>query len=140
MKGKSGCRQHNMTKDQRRSFDQKFLALALSLLVYAPLLRPKPSTTAINLHGKYVLDPIWDFDAEPTARDYQWSVRVREHKPNGVYCPMMLVNGQFPGRLIECNEGRDIHVQNQAANATSFDLYGVLQNTANWMDGALGIT
>lgn len=117
-------------------------ALAISLLVCGSVLRSKQSKMTTNLHENYLLDPNWDSDANPTVREYQWTVRDREHNPDGVYRPMMLINGQFPGPLIECNEGDTIvvHVHNQAANATSFHWHGIYQNGTNWMDGAVGIT
>lgn len=68
----------------------------------------------------YILDPDWDFDAPPQRREYNWTVRDQVHNPDGIYRPMMLVNDQFPGPLIEANEGDTIvvHVDNQAVNAT----------------------
>ena len=94
------------------------------------------------LHDDYILDPYWNFDAEPSRREYWWTVRDHDHNPDGVYRPMMLINAQFPGPLIECNE-RDtiiVHVHNQALNATSFHWHGIYQNGTNWMDGTVGVT
>jgi FtsP/CotA-like multicopper oxidase with cupredoxin domain len=55
---------------------------------------------------------------------------------------MMLVNYQFPGPMIEANEGDTIvvHVDNQAMNATSIHWHGVYQNGTPHMDGTVGIT
>ncbi|KAI4912371.1 uncharacterized protein J4E92_010001 [Alternaria infectoria] len=55
---------------------------------------------------------------------------------------MILINGTFPGPLIECNEGDElvINVMNQAINATSFHWHGLYQNGTNWMDGTVGVT
>lgn len=95
-----------------------------------------------SLHGDYVLDPHWTFSSKPTRREYRWAIRDQEHNPDGVYRPMMLINSQFPGPLIECNEGDTIvvHIDNQAANATSIHWHGIYQNGSNWMDGTVGIT
>lgn len=95
-----------------------------------------------GLRDDYVLDPNWNFDSKPTRREYRWTIRDQEHNPDGVYRPMMLINSQFPGPLIECNEGDTIvvHIDNQAANATSFHWHGIYQNGSNWMDGTVGIT
>lgn len=90
----------------------------------------------------YVLDPKWDIYAAPQRREYTWTVRDQEHNPDGIYRPMMLVNNQFPGPLIEVNEGDTIvvHVDNQAVNATSLHWHGIYQNGTPHMDGTVGIT
>ncbi|KAK0355380.1 hypothetical protein LTR02_006161 [Friedmanniomyces endolithicus] len=90
----------------------------------------------------YILDQDWDFDAPPRRREYTWTVRDQVHNPDGVYRPMMLVNTQFPGPLIEVNEGDTIvvHVDNQAVNATSLHWHGIYQNGTPHMDGTVGIT
>ena len=90
----------------------------------------------------YVLDPDWDFGAAAIRREYWWTIRDMELNPDGVYRPMILINGQFPGPMIECNEGDTIvvHVNNLAINATSFHWHGIYQNGTNWMDGTVGIT
>ncbi len=90
----------------------------------------------------YILDQDWDFDAPPRRREYTWTVRDQVHNPDGVYRPMMLVNDQFPGPLIEVNEGDTIvvHVDNRAVNATSLHWHGIYQNGTPHMDGTVGIT
>lgn len=95
-----------------------------------------------NLHDDYILDPNWSFGSKRARREYRWTIQDQEHNPDGVYRPMMLINSQFPGPMIECNEGDTIvvHVDNQAANATSFHWHGIYQNGSNWMDGTVGIT
>lgn len=95
-----------------------------------------------GLRDDYILDLNWNFDSKPARREYLWTIRDQEHNPDGVYRPMMLINSQFPGPMIECNEGDTIvvHVNNQAANATSFHWHGIYQNGSNWMDGTVGIT
>ncbi|KAL8826265.1 MAG: hypothetical protein Q9191_003904 [Dirinaria sp. TL-2023a] len=113
----------------------------------------RPSTSSVSLTSKvynvsaihtddYVLDAHWDFSAPPTRREYHWRVDDTDHNPDGVYRPMILINRQFPGPLIECNEGDTVivHVDNRAVNATSFHWHGIYQNGTNWMDGTVGIT
>lgn len=55
---------------------------------------------------------------------------------------MMLINDEYPGPLIEVNEGDTIvvRVTNEAINATSFHWHGMYQSGTNWMDGTVGIT
>jgi FtsP/CotA-like multicopper oxidase with cupredoxin domain len=90
----------------------------------------------------YILSPTWNYKAAPQRREYHWTVRDQEHNPDGVFRPMMLVNNQFPGPLIEINEGDTIvvHVGNQAVNATSIHWHGLYQNGTPHMDGTVGIT
>lgn len=90
----------------------------------------------------YILDPNWDFQAPAQRREYSWTVRDHEHNPDGVYRPMILVNNQFPGPMIEANEGDTIvvNVQNEAVNATSIHWHGIFQNGTSHMDGAVGST
>ncbi len=113
------------------------LIFSISVIFWYNESRANPS-----LRQDYILDPNWNFSAEPTRREYRWTIQDHEHNPDGVYRPMMLINGQFPGPLIECNEGDTIvvHVDNQATNATSFHWHGIYQNGTNWMDGTVGIT
>lgn len=90
----------------------------------------------------YILSPQWDYNAPPQTRHYTWTVRDQVHNPDGIYRPMMLVNNQFPGPLIEVNEGDTIVVQveNRAVNATSIHWHGIYQNGTPHMDGTVGIT
>jgi FtsP/CotA-like multicopper oxidase with cupredoxin domain len=55
---------------------------------------------------------------------------------------MLLINNQYPGPLVECNEGDTIvvHVENRASNATAIHFHGMFQNGTNNMDGTVGIT
>lgn len=123
-----------------------FLTLIFSFSAIWMKYSPKGSTGekvySPGLHDDYILSPDWTFTAEPKKREYRWTVKDHEHNPDGIYRPMMLINGQFPGPLIECNEGDTIvvHVKNQAMNATSFHWHGIYQNGTNWMDGTVGVT
>ncbi|KAF1827668.1 multicopper oxidase [Dissoconium aciculare CBS 342.82] len=90
----------------------------------------------------YILDSNWDYDAAPQKREYSWIIRDIVHNPDGIYRPMMLVNNQFPGPLVEVNEGDTIvvHVKNEAVNATSIHWHGIYQKGTPYMDGTPGIT
>jgi FtsP/CotA-like multicopper oxidase with cupredoxin domain len=57
--------------------------------------------------------------------------------------PMILINNQFPGPLIEANSGDTIVVivNNNMANwSTSIHWHGIDQKITNWMDGVAAIT
>ncbi|KAI8651275.1 hypothetical protein NCS55_01371300 [Fusarium keratoplasticum] len=115
---------------------------------------PSPSPTVIQHHenttsvpqlrdaNEYILSPSWDFDAHPTIREYFWTITTATLNPDGVYRPMLLINNQFPGPLVECNEGDTVvvHIMNQAPNATAIHFHGMFQNGTNNMDGTVGIT
>lgn len=90
----------------------------------------------------YIIDPAWDFDASPQIRRYKWIIGDIIANPDGVFRPMIAINGQFPGPMIECNEGDTLVVEviNQSVNATSIHFHGLYQNGTNWMDGTSGIT
>ncbi|KAI0206227.1 multicopper oxidase-domain-containing protein [Astrocystis sublimbata] len=90
----------------------------------------------------YVLDPEWDFASPNRIREYEWTITDGEGSPDGVLKPMMLINHQFPGPLIEINEGDvlSVKVSNKASNATALHWHGIFQNGTNWMDGAAGVT
>ena len=90
----------------------------------------------------YILDPNWNHQAASTVREYTWKIVDIVGNPDGVYRPMLTINNQFPGPMIECNEGDTIviEVDNQSVNATSLHFHGVFQNGTNWMDGTIGVT
>ncbi|KAI1752464.1 multicopper oxidase-domain-containing protein [Xylaria castorea] len=99
---------------------------------------PKPSRPS----DRYILNPDWDFSAPSQVRAYEWTITDGEGSPDGVHRPMMLINNQFPGPLIEMNEGDVLSVKllNKASNATALHWHGIFQNGTNWMDGAAGVT
>lgn len=90
----------------------------------------------------YVLDPKWNFNAAKRVREYKWKIVDIVGNPDGVFKPMLTINGQFPGPLIECNEGDTlvIEVDNQSVNSTSLHFHGIYQNGTNFMDGTTGVT
>lgn len=105
-------------------------------------LHETPSVPKLRDLDEYVLDQDWDFDAGPTTREYHWTISDAELAPDGIYRPMMVINNQFPGPLVRCNEGDRlvIHVENQAVNATAIHFHGMFQNGTNAMDGTVGVT
>ncbi|KAI2616481.1 putative multicopper oxidase [Hypoxylon sp. NC1633] len=90
----------------------------------------------------YVLAPNWNSGASSQVRAYDWIIVDKEGDPDGIRKPMMTINGQFPGPLIEVNEGDvvQVNVRNLASNATAIHWHGIFQNGTNWMDGAVGVT
>lgn len=90
----------------------------------------------------YVIPPDWDFDAPPKARYYHWTITDITANPDGVFRPLVVINGQFPGPMIVCNEGDTVVVDvvNHAKNATAIHWHGLFQNGTNFMDGTVGVT
>ncbi|KAB5522817.1 Cupredoxin [Coniochaeta sp. 2T2.1] len=90
----------------------------------------------------YILTPDWDFNAPPQRREYNWVLQEIEVNPDGVYRPMLTINGIFPGEMIRCNEGDTIvvNVENRMVNATAIHFHGMFQNGTNHMDGVPGVT
>jgi FtsP/CotA-like multicopper oxidase with cupredoxin domain len=99
----------------------------------------RPDQIATN---DYLLDPSWDISTAPRRREFTWIINDVVHNPDGVFRPMVVVNHQFPGPLIEANEGDTlvVHVDNQAVNATSIHWHGIYQNGTPHMDGTVGIS
>jgi FtsP/CotA-like multicopper oxidase with cupredoxin domain len=118
-------------------------AVAISKRARDRLQRTSASAAVASypLQEKYVLSPDWAFDDPPATRVYHWNITDVTHNPDGVYRPMMLINNQYPGPLIRCNEGDTIqvHVHTLAENSTSFHWHGIYQNGTNWMDGTVGM-
>ncbi|KAF3286657.1 hypothetical protein TWF970_008505 [Orbilia oligospora] len=94
--------------------------------------------------SEYVLSPPdWSrIRIRPKVKEYNWTISDVNANPDGVMRPMILINGQFPGPLIECNEGDTVKVtiHNGAVNATAFHWHGLFHNGSNWMDGTTGVT
>ncbi|RMD43863.1 hypothetical protein DV735_g1183, partial [Chaetothyriales sp. CBS 134920] len=90
----------------------------------------------------YVLDPKWQFKAHPQRREYYWTITDEESSLAGATRSQILINGQFPGPLVEVNDGDTVvvHVDNKASNSTSIHWHGLYQKGSNWFDGAAGIT
>ncbi|KAI5459124.1 Cupredoxin [Mariannaea sp. PMI_226] len=101
-----------------------------------------PATPKLRDENEYILSSSWDSSAPPTTREYHWTIAAADFNPDGIYRPMVLINNQYPGPLVECNEGDTliVHIENKAKNATSIHFHGMFQNGTNNMDGTVGIT
>lgn len=75
------------------------------------------------------------------TRHYHFNVHKKVLAPDGFTKEMMVINGQYPGPLIEANWGDwvEIKVTNQLENeGTSIHWHGLLQNETPWYDGVPG--
>ncbi|RYP73506.1 hypothetical protein DL769_004220 [Monosporascus sp. CRB-8-3] len=81
--------------------------------------------------------------ARPAVREYVFNVSQALAAPDGFQKPMILVNGQSPGPLIEANTGDTVrvHVNNLMANwSTTIHWHGIDQKGTTWMDGVVGVS
>ncbi|KAG9061938.1 hypothetical protein KI688_006655 [Linnemannia hyalina] len=95
-----------------------------------------------NNPGQFHLNKKFVIKAAPTTRSYDWTISQKTIAPDGLERPMLLVNGMFPGPLVEANTGDRIVVKvtNNLMNGTAIHWHGMFQNGTNWMDGSAGVT
>lgn len=77
------------------------------------------------------------------VREFTLNITQDLASPDGFQKPMILINGQFPGPLIEVNSGDTIRVRvnNLMANwSTSMHWHGIDQKNSVEMDGVASIT
>jgi FtsP/CotA-like multicopper oxidase with cupredoxin domain len=79
----------------------------------------------------YVLSSSFDTNAPNTTRTYTLNLtEIPDGAPDGVSVRMLLVNGQFPGPVIEANEGDRlvVHVNNFMTIPSAIHWHGQYQN------------
>lgn len=79
----------------------------------------------------------------PRVREYDFTISLGLAAPDGFWKPMVLVNGQSPGPLIEAATGDMVRVRvtNMLPHAsTSVHFHGIDQRGTPWMDGVVGVT
>ncbi|GAA5874036.1 hypothetical protein JCM3774_001590 [Rhodotorula dairenensis] len=109
---------------------------------FSPL-RPLPARpSATSKLSELRLSPTWDLYAPPQKREFFWEVAEHPGSPDGYHRPMLLINGQFPGPVVEVNNGDlvVIHVTNMLDQPTTVHFHGITQNGTNWADGPSGVT
>ncbi|GJN91306.1 hypothetical protein Rhopal_004325-T1 [Rhodotorula paludigena] len=84
----------------------------------------------------------WNVNAPPQTREYWWEIDERWGSPDGFHRPMLVVNGQYPGPLVEVNNGDllVVHVVNSLDQPITIHWHGLVQNGTNWEDGPSGVT
>lgn len=80
----------------------------------------------------------------PQVREYDFTISMALAAPDGFWKPMVLVNGQSPGPLIEACTGDTVRVTvtNSLPNnaSTSVHFHGIDQRGTPWADGVAGVT
>ncbi|KAJ0117876.1 diphenol oxidase [Diaporthe amygdali] len=103
-----------------------------------------PIISAAQLTNRTELDLATGFTfGSPQVREYNFTISLGLAAPDGFWKPMVLVNGQSPGPLIEAGTGDTVRVRvaNHLPNATtSVHFHGIDQRRTNWMDGVAGVT
>lgn len=63
---------------------------------------------------QYLLEPLsWSYNESPQTRSFKWTVSNSYRRPDGVLRRMTLINGEFPGPLIECNSGDTVRISSR---------------------------
>lgn len=117
------------------------LALALGLGLGLGL-KKTSNTSYVTTNSSFILDPSFVVTNTTTTRYYEFVISEATGSPDGFERPMLVVNNQFPGPLVEVNSGDElvVNVFNQLPNGTTIHWHGQLQNGTNYMDGTNGIT
>ncbi|KAI8605523.1 multi-copper oxidase [Dissophora ornata] len=119
-----------------------FAAIVFLSTIPAPTLG-QSSSQPWNNPSQFVLgNNNFSITSSPATRYYEWTVSQQNIAPDGLERPMLLVNGMFPGPLVEANTGDRIVVKvtNNMTNGTSIHWHGMFQNGTNWMDGTTSVT
>ncbi|KAH8681126.1 multicopper oxidase-domain-containing protein [Xylariales sp. PMI_506] len=77
------------------------------------------------------------------TRDYTFNITQALAAPDGFQKPMILVNNQSPGPLLEANTGDTVRVQvnNLMSNwSITIHWHGINQHGSTWMDGVAGVS
>ncbi|KAI8598138.1 multi-copper oxidase laccase-like protein [Dissophora ornata] len=123
--------------------------LALTLgLVFGLRSRKSHSSSPLSFSepwndpSEFVLNKNFSISRTQSTRYYEWTISQQTIAPDGMERPMLLVNGMFPGPLVEANTGDRIVVKvtNKMVNGTAIHWHGMFQNGTNWMDGTVGVT
>lgn len=96
----------------------------------------------LNTNEAYKLNhKEWDYKASPQTREYYFEISDILAAPDGVWRNMTVINGQFPGPMVECNSGDTIKVtvKNSGKKPTAIHFHGLLFKNANYYDGATSI-
>lgn len=92
-----------------------------------------------------LLHPDDHVSRRPKRLTHYWNITSEYRAPDGVLKKVYLINGQFPGPLVECRTGDrlTIHVTNKLdspEDRVSIHWHGVNMRGANAMDGASAFT
>ncbi|KAK9475885.1 Cupredoxin [Lipomyces japonicus] len=89
----------------------------------------------------YSISSNWNSSAPKTTREYNFTISNVVGWPDGFNRTLTVINGQFPGPMIEANMGDRIviNVVNEGDIPTTLHWHGLYQNGTNFMDGVANI-
>ncbi|KAG0151279.1 hypothetical protein CROQUDRAFT_651510 [Cronartium quercuum f. sp. fusiforme G11] len=95
-----------------------------------------------NKSELYLSEHKFKITSVPKTRHYHFVLTNTTGAPDGYTRPLLLINKQFPGPLIRCNEGDTlkIKVDNKLDTDVSIHWHGIWQTGTPWMDGVTGVT
>lgn len=88
------------------------------------------------------LSPDFVISSTPQTRNYVFDITEETAAMDGFAKRVLVINKQFPGPLIEANEGDTLNilVRNHITLPVSIHWHGIWQKGTPWMDGVSGIT
>ncbi|CAH7689399.1 multicopper oxidase-domain-containing protein [Phakopsora pachyrhizi] len=122
---------------------QNWPPLWLSLLLILSLsLVQSSNAIKFNLPELYLSNHNFEITNVPQVRHYDFVLSNLTGAPDGYSKSMLVINNQFPGPLIECNEGDTlkIMVHNNLDVDVTIHWHGIYQKGTPWMDGVTGVT
>ena len=84
-----------------------------------------------------------DWPNTGVTRYYDWTITRESCAPDGVNVTCLLVNGQYPGPMIEANWGDSVQVQvtnNIPDEGAAIHWHGILQKYSQPFDGVPGVS
>ncbi|CAK7201482.1 hypothetical protein SEUCBS139899_004187 [Sporothrix eucalyptigena] len=86
--------------------------------------------------------PLLTPDVGNRVRSFDLTITWEEHAPDGYARDMALINGQYPGPLLEVDEGDvvEVWVHNEMPYNTTVHFHGIEMEGSNWSDGVPGLT
>lgn len=90
-------------------------------------------------------NPYKDCPSTEIVRPYEWNITRGIIAPDGYEKKVILVNGQYPGPLVEANWGDYIEVKvnnmiDDVEEGTAIHWHGFMQEGTPWMDGVPGVS
>ncbi|KAG5930702.1 hypothetical protein E4U53_002171, partial [Claviceps sorghi] len=131
-----------------------FHLITLSKLTDEPLTLPPPISTSPaiaadtdgNNDGAILLHPERHVYRRAKTVRLNWTITAETRFPDGVAKLIYLINGQFPGPLIEARSGDEVEiyvyngVKQWGHPGVSIHWHGLTMKDANEMDGVMGLT
>ncbi|KAH6678764.1 multicopper oxidase, partial [Plectosphaerella plurivora] len=102
-----------------------------------------PAPTVVSPQDQLNLKTGFKVSSEPEVREFVFNITREIAAPDGYEKPVIRVNGQSPGPIIEANTGDTIRVfvNNQMpTESTTIHWHGIDQRNTTWMDGVHGIS